>query len=191
MKTMKNVSFALCCLGMGLFLSSPVFSQNQTPPNTTNNNNQGGESDGIAGFWEIECVQGKFLARLDQITSISLHEYLIDGAVKVLECTVDTSGNMTGRFYHIEPVGASNSVISSSGIQDRLKTLTNTVTSKAGVGDFEHIVTKNYPTTTHSKTAEFRFKNKANIGQIYAHARRVWAEERGRGRANKLTVVEK
>lgn len=152
--------------------------------------NEGGESPGIKGFWEIETETGRFVARLDQITSVSQHEYIIDGGVKVYECTVDTDGSVTARFYYIEPVGAGNSTVSSSNTFNRLRDVANRVTDKAGVGDAEHLVTKNYPTTTHAKTSEYRLKYKDTIGKIYAHIHRVWAREKGRGEGNKITIRE-
>lgn len=162
-----------------------VFSQtnNQTENDAT------GESRGLVGFWEVQTSTGNFVARLDHISSVSQHQYYIDGAVKVYECTVATSGGMTARFYYLEPVGA-NSALSTSNTMNNLKNLANKATSRAGMGDAEHIVTKHYPQTTHAKTAEYRFKNKDTISRIYTHARRVWAEQRGQGKANKITIIE-
>ncbi len=170
--------------GLALF---PLNSFGQNPPTPLADD---AADDGIAGFWELETVGGRFVARIDHISSVSQHEYLIDGAVKVYECTVSVTGGLIGRFYFIEPVGASNSVISGSNTYDRLKEVANRVSNKAGTGDVEVIVTKNYPTTTHSKTSEYRFKSKDTITRIYDHAHRVVAEERGRGRGNKLTIRE-
>ncbi len=155
-----------------------------------NQGQSGGESEGIQGFWEIESPGGRFVARLDHITSVSQHEYIIDGMARVFECTVDTRGGVTARFYYIEPVGASSSVLSDSATYSRLKDAANRVSTKAGMGDAEHLVTKHYPDTTHAKTSEYRFKNKDTISRIYDHVHRVWARERGRGQANKLTIRE-
>ena len=71
---------------------------------------------------------------------------------------------------------------------NRLKDLANVASEKAGTGDIETVVTKHYHDTTHAKTSEYRVKNKDTIGQIYAHARRVWAEEKGRGQENRLII---
>ncbi len=157
-----------------------------------NTNTDGGStvSPGLQGFWEVETSGGRFVARLDQITSVSQHEYLIDGAVKVYECTVDTDGNVTARFYFLEPVTDNSSVTSGSATISRLKDIANQVTTKVGMGEMDTIVTKHYPDTTHAKTTEFRMKYKETIGQIYDHCRKVWAEERGRGKGNKLTITD-
>lgn len=170
----------LCFLSFFAMLSAnPAVSQDDVPD---------GEQPGIGGFWEVVTSAGRFVVRLDMISSVSEHEYLIDGAVRVFECTVDTTGGQTARFYYLEPVTESSSVTTGSATLNRIKDLTNKATEKVGIGNVDTVVTKNYPTTTHAKTTEFRMQNKATIGQIYEHAHRVWAEEKGRGEKNTLRI---
>lgn len=147
-----------------------------------------GEQPGIAGFWEVITASGRFVARLDQIASVSQHEYLIDNAIRVFECTVETNGSQTARFYYIEPVTDQSSITSGSATIERLRDIAGRASDKLGTGDLDALVTKHYPDTTHAKTSEYRVKNKATIGQIYDHVRRVWAEERGRGGQNQLII---
>ncbi len=195
---MRSVSVFACvvCLGLGLLDRPDVFAQSQG----SGSENESSESEGTAGFWEIEVAsmttdtegitKNRFTARLDHISSVSQHDYVIDGTVKVYECTVDTTGGMTARFYYIEPVTAGSSVSAGSAAYNQLRNVANKVTKKTSGMDMDVIVTKNYPTTTHAKTAEYRLKYKDTISKIYEHAHRVWAEERGRGKGNKLTIRE-
>lgn len=175
---MKSALFPLLALAT-LSLGPSLRAQTPTPD---------GVQPGINGFWEVVTAGGRFVARLDQITSVSEQEYLIDGAVRVFECTVDTDGGQTARFYYIEPVTEGSSITTGSATVERLKSLANQVTTKAGAGDLDTIVTKHYPDTTHAKTSEYRVKNKATISQIYDHVRKVWAEERGKGGENQLVI---
>tara|TARA_R110000850_G_scaffold62777_7_gene142503 strand:- start:2799 stop:3335 length:537 start_codon:yes stop_codon:yes gene_type:complete len=147
-----------------------------------------GAQPGIAGFWEVITAKGRFVARLDQITSVSQHEYLIDGGIRVFEVTVDTDGGQTARFYYIESVNESSSITTGSATFNRIKDLANQGTNKAGMGDIDTMVTKHYPDTTHAKTSEYRLQNKQTVGQIYNHVHRVWAEEKGRGGKNQLVI---
>lgn len=149
-----------------------------------------GAAAGIKGWWEVVTSRGRFVTRLDQISSVSEHEYVIDNAVRVYECTVDTDGGQTARFYYIEPVTDSSSITSGSATISRLKEIANQASEKVGLGDIDDIVTKHYPDTTHAKTSEYRMKNKATISQIYNHVHKVWAEEKGRGEENKLIIRE-
>ncbi len=153
------------------------------------NQNGGGNVAGLQGYWEVLLDGGRFVTRVNEITSVSQHEYLIDGAVKVYECTLDTRGNVIVRFYFIEPVTASSSVSTGTATINRLKDIANKVTTKTGVGDLDTIVTKHYPTTTHAKTTEYRLKNKETVARIYDHLYRVWAKEKGRGKANRLIIT--
>lgn len=171
--------FTYICIFLSGILISPVVAQDDTPD---------GSHPGINGFWEVVTSAGRFVARLDQIASVSQHEYLIDGGVRVYECTVDTDGGQTARFYYIEAVTEGNSITSGSATVNRLKDLANQVSSKAGAGDVDNLVTKHYPDTTHAKTSEYRMKNKETIGQIYDHVHKVWAEEKGRGGQNLLII---
>ncbi|MEM9283922.1 MAG: hypothetical protein AAGA96_19040 [Verrucomicrobiota bacterium] len=182
-----NLKFVSLILSLVVSVATQAVAQNQNQNNT--GTQEDGAQQGIAGFWEVITADGRFVARLDQIASVSEHQYLIDGGVRVYECTVDTDGGQTARFYYLEPVTDSSSVSTGSATISRLRDIANQATNKAGMGDVDTIVTKNYPTTTHAKTSEYRVKNKATIGQIYEHARRVWAEERGRGNRNRLVIV--
>lgn len=175
---MKTPSLLFLVVAM-LSFAGPVRSQTEIPD---------GEQPGLKGFWEVVTASGRFVSRLDHISSVSQHEYLIDGAVRVYECTVDTTGGQTARFYYLEPITDSSSITTGSATINRLKDLADQATNKIGLGDVEALVTKHYPDTTHAKTTEFRLQNKATVGQIYDHLRRVWAEERGNGGQNQLII---
>jgi hypothetical protein len=162
-----------------LLASGPAFGQQPTPD---------GAQPGINGFWEVITSSGRFVARIDQIASVSQHEYVIDGMARVFECTVDTDGGQTARFYYIEPVTENSSITSGSATLERLRDVANRASDKLGTGDVDALVTKHYPDTTHAKTSEYRMQNKQTIGQIYDHVRKVWAEEKGRGGENQLII---
>jgi len=184
---MKSLKILFLMSVLALFAGSNAFAQN-----TNTGGGTGGDvsEDGIPGFWEIETSGGKFVVQLDNISSVSLHEYLIDGGMRVNECTVDTNGTVIARFYFIEPVTAASSVTSGSATIERLKSIANKVGEKTGMGDVDAIVTKHYPDTTHAKTSEYRMKYKDSIGRIYDHIHKVWAEEKGRGKGNKLKIID-
>lgn len=174
---MKALFFTLV-LALGLS-AVPARSQDQTPD---------GLQPGINGFWEVITSSGRFMVRLDQIASVSQHEYVIDNAVRVFELTVDTDGGQTARFYFIEPITAGSKLQTGTSTINRITGLADKVSEKLGTGDLDALVTKHYPDTTHAKTSEYRMKNKETIGQIYDHLHRVWAEEKGRGGQNLLII---
>lgn len=150
-----------------------------------------GEEAGIRGFWEIELKGGRFVAKLSTITSISQHQYIVDGAAKVFEVTVDTSGTQTARFYYIEAVGEGSPLSIGKNAIDRLKSVAEGATSRTGTDEVWTQVVKNYPTTTHARTAEYRVESTAILDIIYKHVHKVWAEEKGSGKSNKLRINTK
>jgi len=164
--------------------------QAQAPP-TAETANALKEEVGIAGFWEIELQGGRFMAQLNTITSVSQHQYIVDGAARVFEVTIDTSGSQTARFYFIEAVTDGSPLAIGKTAMDRLKTVAQGATGRTGTDDVWTQVIKNYPTTTHSRTAEFRLGSKEVLDIIYGHVHKVWAKERGRGKSNKLRINPK
>ena len=147
-----------------------------------------GEELGIKGFWEIELQGGKFLVRLDTISSVSKHQYVVDGVARVHEVTLDTTGTQTARFYYIEAVTEGSPLAIGKNAIDRLKSVAQGATDRTGTSEVWTQVIKNYPTTTHARTAEFRVESVDILDKIYQHLHRVWAEEKGRGKSNKLRI---
>jgi hypothetical protein len=168
----------LAALFIGLMFSTPAPAQEQTGNS---------EDDGLKGFWECITPTGRFAVRLDHIASVSQHQYLIDGGARVYEVTVDTTGPMTARFYFIEPITDGSPLSLGKATIDRLREVAGEAGSRVGI-DTERDVTKHYPDTTHAKTAEYRLQVKENLDRIYEHVHRVWAQERGAGQKNKITI---
>lgn len=152
-----------------------------------NNPGVAGVEDGIKGFWECVTPTGKFAVRLDQISSVSQHVYLIDGGARVYEVTVATTGPVVARYYFIEPITEGSPLSLGKATIDRLREVANDAGGRVGI-DTERDVTKHYPDTTHAKTSEYRLRVKENLDRIYEHIHRVWAEEKGRGEKNKITI---
>lgn len=178
MKLLKPLFLIVAVLVAG---RAEVFAQN-------NNNNT--DMEGVPGFWEIETSGGRFTIQLDDISSVSEHTYIIDGAHRVYECTVDSNGSVTARFYFIEPVTAQSTISTGTATIERLREVANKIGEKTGMGEPDSQVHKNYPTTTHARTSEYRLKYKDTIAKIYDHIYRVWALEKGRGKKNKLTILD-
>ncbi len=147
-----------------------------------------GEQAGINGFWEVELDGGRFVVRLDTISSVSEHQYLVDGA-RVYEVTVDTTGTQAARFYFLEPATDGGPLSMGQAALDRAKELAKTVTARTGTDAVWDDVIKIYPDTTHARTAEYRLQDRDVLKKIYDHVHRVWAEERGKGKSNKLRIV--
>jgi len=128
-------------------------------------------------FWKAKLPGGNYMVALNSITSISHHQYIIDSSLIVSEVTIDTTGNSLVRFYSISPMGEGNDLNPAENLLNRGKELIDQSSEKTGINVNETVI-KQYPTTTHAKTVEFRLSSKQNIEQLYKSIAQSW--ERGR-----------
>ena len=133
---------------------------------------------GLAGFWRCETPGGVYLVALRNIQSVSSSEYIVDGAARVTEVTVATSSSVEARFYYLEPIGPNAAMPFGGSATAQLQTLQQRVQDTAAThGPIEPVwekVVKNYPTTTHAHTVEYRLGTKANLQQIEQSLEQAW-----------------
>lgn len=114
---------------------------------------------------------GEYWVRLDTVTSVSIHDYVLDGAVLVTEVNIATTGSELARFYYVEvnkpstPGGVGQSVMNIA--EEKGKDLL----TRAGQDDAVSRVMKNYPTTTHAHTVEYRLKTKDSLRKLFESVR--------------------
>ena len=163
-----------------LSISPCVFSQND------NNQNNSSSEQIPSRFWKATLPGGEYMVALNSISSIAKHTYIVDGAARVFEVTVADKSSAIARFYFIEPVTDSSPINAGQVVLDRLKSVTKEASERLGAGDVWDQVIKNYPSSTHAKTVEFRLSVKSNIDSIYSSIARAW--ERGRGENFKVVT---
>ena len=163
-----------------LSISLCVFSQND------NNQNNSSSEQIPSRFWKATLPGGEYMVALNSISSIAKHTYIVDGAARVFEVTVADRSSAIARFYFIEPVTDSSPINAGQVVLDRLKSVTKEASERLGAGDVWDQVIKNYPSSTHAKTVEFRLSVKSNIDSIYSSIARAW--ERGRGENFKVVT---
>ena len=87
---------------------------------------------------------------------------------------------MEARFYYLEPmVVRSTSAAVPASIQTLQQRVTDLGTQRAPVEPIWEKVVKNYPTTTHAHTVEYRLTSKANLEQIYQSLEQAWETNKG------------
>ena len=184
-----SVRFLILVSAIAIIASPELHAQGQQQSNGNNgnNDNQPQQEQGLQGFWEIKMPGGKFVVPIAKIASVSEHTYVADGT-RVYEVTVDTDGNQTARFYHLAPASTGGPLNITKNAIDRVTNLAQNATQKTNTEEVWSTVVKNYPATTHARTAEFRVSDPGLLAIIYNHVHRVWAEERGRGKANVLVI---
>lgn len=112
------------------------------------------------------------------ISSVSSHEYIVDGVAEVTEVTMGTTGSLIARFYYIEPIkpkspiGVGQSLIDKA--QEKSQELLDRTASATGQEPVWKKVIKNYPATTHSHTVEYRLESKDQLDKIFNSAVSSW-----------------
>lgn len=126
--------------------------------------------NGRAATWQATLPGGTYAVRVSYMTSVSMHEYVVDGAARVTEVNIGTVGSELVRFYFIEPNvpkapgGVGQSVINE--VQDKI----NEGSSRANLDDAWQKVIKNYPTTTHAHTVEYRIGTREALQKLFDSA---------------------
>jgi hypothetical protein len=131
-----------------------------------------------AAFWRCELPGGSYMVNLAMVASVSSHEYVVDGISRVTELTIGTSGSVVARFYYIElmvpksPVGFGQSLIDKA--QEKLEDASD----RTGVEPVWKKVVKNYPTTTHAHTVEYRLDSIDQLGKLQKSIEEAWRNNR-------------
>lgn len=188
MKTFRSFLMlaVLCCAGAAHAQfntpNAPASGGNANNGATTGNaaeESNVADEDGPRRFWQASLPGGDYMVALDRISTISMHEYLLDGNLVVREMTVDTSGRALARFYHIEPLTDSMDRNELTRIADRGRELLDRAGQRAGT-DAHNMAQKQYPTTTHAGMIEYRVLELQDLDALYSSLKRAW--ETGKGR---------
>ena len=121
-----------------------------------------------AGFWRCELPGGVYMVSLPSISSVSTHEYVVDGAARVTELTVATNSAVVARFYYIEPMVPKTSTGVADVVMDKVQQQASDAAAKAGVEEVWKKVGKNYawPNTTHAHTVEYRLESVDQVKKL-------------------------
>lgn len=169
----KHWSLSFLCL-FSLLLTTGVSSgQSPTPtPSPSPAPAPDVQTQGVPaqGIWRCESSGGVCEVAIRSIVSVSSHEYIVDAVSRVVEVNIDTQGNMALRFYYIEPKTPSAPDGIGQSAFDRAKSLAKDIAGRTGMDDVTKRAAKNYPTTTHSHTIEYRLESEEEIKKVLASA---------------------
>jgi len=129
-----------------------------------------------AARWECYMPTGTYMVNTVHIVSISTHEYVLNAAARVTELTIGTSSHVTARFYYLEPLVSTGSGPTArvSELLDRVQEKAGAVADRLGQEQIWKKVVKDYPTTTHAHTVEYRVDTKEHIDQIFQSVVTAW-----------------
>ena len=127
-----------------------------------------------AAFWKCELSGGTYIVSLPSITSLSVHEYVVDAGARVTEVTVETSGSVVARFYYIEPLTPKSPIGAGQSVIDKVEEKMDEAAARTGQDPIWKRVVKNYPVATHAHTVEYRLDDKAQLDKILKSLERAW-----------------
>lgn len=179
---MKTIRLFLIFLLLVGFAGNGL-AQGTPPDDNGDEETNASESEGPRRFWQAQLPGGHYMVALDRIASISVHEYLLDSTLIVHEMTVDTNGRALARFYHIQPVTDAMDRSEVTRVAERAREAADRVAQRAGT-DVQNMAQKQYPTTTHAGTIEYRILDLRDLDAMYNSLKKSW--ETGRGRT--LTI---
>ncbi len=130
-----------------------------------------------AGYISVTTPGGEYIVDRRDVSSLSAHNYEIDGGMRVWELTVSERSANTVRFYYTkaiptEPVKGGNP--DQEGVGGKLDSLDGKdAKASPGKKDTESTlkvpVRKSYPATTHAHTIEFRVGTLEELDEVYAY----------------------
>ncbi|HYR58363.1 MAG TPA: hypothetical protein VEO95_07035 [Chthoniobacteraceae bacterium] len=127
-----------------------------------------GTQSAIALF-RAKLPGGTYEVAVRAILAVTSHEYLVDGVARVTEVNIDTAGSLLARFYYIEPATPNSPVAIGNAAIAQTQRLLQEAADKSGQDVWKKVI-KNYPTTTHARTVEYRVESMDQLNQIYASA---------------------
>jgi len=114
------------------------------------------------------------MVNLATIASVSTHEYVVDAVARVTEFTVGTNSAVVARFYYLEPMVPKSPVGLGQSVIDKVQQRTEEAASRTGMEEVWKKVVKNYPTTTHAHTVEYRLDSLDQITKLQKSLENAW-----------------
>lgn len=143
-------------IGAGIAFVSPAAAQGLGSTGQNKNSDTEEQTVENAEFWKASLTdvdKGEVCILLSSITTVALHTYMLDGTIEITECTVDTTGNNSIRFYAPaeDPVGVGKEV---------RKALRNTKYPAA-------LPARKFPEGVYSHNIEYQLSSPEKVKQIY------------------------
>lgn len=123
-------------------------------------------------LWRCSLPGGTYSVAVRSIVSVSQHEFAVaGGTARVTEVNIDTVGNTVARFYYIEPMAPSSPVGLGQSTISKIQDIVNDAGSRVTGGDepWKKVV-KDYPTSTHAHTVEYRLDSKEQVAAVFTSA---------------------
>ncbi len=139
------------------------------------------DNDSLArsGVYCFITPGGTYFVKMATIDSVSMHDYIVDGLANVTELTIATTSSEVARFYYLEPIVPQSPVGVGQSLIDKAQEKLDEALQRTGQTGVWHRVVKNYPTTTHAHTIEYRVEKKEQLNTLYNAFLNRWLRGQG------------
>jgi hypothetical protein len=155
---MKTLLTLIAALGFALSAITPATAQ---------------ITENKAKFWEAILPGGEYMVNLETVTSISHHQYIVQAGVRVWEMTIADASSTVARFYVMEPLVPNDGSGPVNAAVNKATDLATRSAQNASIDPIFQRVVKDYPTSTHAHTVEYRLDSKTNLEAMYKHLRQA------------------
>jgi hypothetical protein len=128
-------------------------------------------------LWNCKFPDGNYYSvALGAVDSVSQHEYLLDGALRVVEVTVALRGSTQARFYVLEKPSLDTGSIPGQSLADGMGRVAEEIASRApgAIKSATNSVVKKFPDTSHAKIIEYRISDRETLGKLFDHLLKRW-----------------
>lgn len=154
-------------------LATPLFAQSPAPRNPAPQN----PAPTALPIFRASLPGGTYEVATRAIVAVTSHEYLVDGIARVTEVNIDTNGSLLARFYYLEPNAPNSPLGIGSAAIEKAQQLLTEGAEKSGQDAWKKVV-KNYPTTTHARTVEYRVSSKEELTKLFNAAEEAFRLQR-------------
>jgi hypothetical protein len=189
---MRQPSFHMRAILLLLFFASSAFAQRTSNPGGGTPSPSAPPTpaptpavNATRSLWRCALPGGTYQVLVSAILSVSTHEYVVDGAARVTEVNLDTSGQMAVRFYYIEPAVTSGPGGIGAATLGKVQSILTDAAERSGSDSWKKVV-KSYPVTTHARTVEYRVGSKDSLTKIFSSA----SKSQATGKADDVTVSD-
>ncbi len=162
-----------------LVASASPAARGQVPGAAASPAQQASSSSRPDALWRCELPGGVYLVALRSVVSVSSHEFVVDGAARVTEVTVATASTVEARFYFLEPLTTIAPAPVAPTLEQLQQKAQDLTAAHAPADAVWQKVIKNYPTTTHAHTVEYRLASKADLQSLRQSLEQAWTTGRG------------
>ncbi len=127
-----------------------------------------GTAWGGNAFWQgtlKEEKKGSVVIRLADVIGVAIHTYKLNGTIEITECTVDTRGNHSYRFYAMnEEDNTPQSKVVRTALGE----------TKKVTDDTTNYPSRKFPEGAYSHNIEYQLKNPDKVYKLYKSIRDEW-----------------